>query len=89
MAGIVLKPLWKPAHLLDNKIKAMQLLPAALQFGHFETAKPGEILDFLLGKSFFAGLGISFGVVTSGNGVIICSEPLVRSKGSGMDPPTH
>src|ERR1700674_4514798 len=24
----------------------------ALQFGHFETVKPGEILDFSLGKSF-------------------------------------
>jgi hypothetical protein len=23
-----LKPLWKPSHLLDNKIKVMQLLPA-------------------------------------------------------------
>ena len=26
--------------------------PGALQFGHFETVKPGEILDFSLGKSF-------------------------------------
>ena len=24
----------------------------ALQFGHFETVNPGEILDFSLGKSF-------------------------------------
>ena len=24
----------------------------ALQFGHFETVKPGEILDFSLGKTF-------------------------------------
>jgi hypothetical protein len=23
------KPLWKPGHLLDNKIKVMQLLPVA------------------------------------------------------------
>ncbi len=25
---------------------------ASLQFGHFETVTPGEILDFSLGKSF-------------------------------------
>jgi hypothetical protein len=25
---------------------------SALQFGHFETVKPGEILDFSPGKSF-------------------------------------
>jgi hypothetical protein len=25
----------------------------ALQFGHFETVKPGEILDFSPGKKFF------------------------------------
>src|SRR4029077_17771696 len=62
-----------------------------LQFGHFETIKPGEILDFRKAKvfCFFAGLGISFGVVTSRNGVIIYSEPYVRSKGSGMDSPTY
>jgi hypothetical protein len=30
-----------------------------------------------------------FGVMTSENGVIICSEPDVRSKGSEMDSPTY
>jgi hypothetical protein len=27
--GSYFKPLWKPSHLLDNKIEIMQLLPAA------------------------------------------------------------
>src|SRR5208283_4482987 len=60
-----------------------------LQFGHFEKVTPGKIPRFFARRDFFAGLGISFRVMTFENGVIICSEPHVRSKGSEMDPPTY
>ena len=38
--------------LRDGVLRAVFQALRALQFGHFETVKPGEILDFSPGKSF-------------------------------------
>ena len=69
-------------------INLMHDVERHLQFGHLEKVAPGNFHDFFCSR-FFAGLINPFGVMTAEDGVIIRSEPSVRSRGSGLDPPTH